>query len=494
MKKKTALIIIIYLLIAALSVTAVILSSRTYEVRVEGEQAPAKVGLEHESGDSGTVECAETVTKNGMTKIVLKPVKSGKEVINISVQYPPQEQDEEVSYFIYLPITVTRTGLILANGYDFGGYKFICLGIGLLELFSSILLFIRFRYRQKHNFFNYRSVLELALTLYFGIRGLFYTALFAYAMWSTDMFSADRIFTFISEMFTLIAMVSMPFVCIFALSLIISNIALIRHEGFAVNNLLGIFISLVLGAGSALCVALPAWLSQYVFTESVDIEISIAKTIISSAFIYFELLLFSARFCCIYSAKREPRYNKDYIIILGCQIRKDGTPLPLLQGRIDRAIRFYKKQLETTGKQAAFIPSGGQGEDEVIPEALSIKQYLIEQGIDEALIFPETKSTSTLENMRFSAEIATREKEDAKLVFSTTNYHVFRSGILSRKAGLKAAGIGAKTKWYFWPNAQIREFIGLLAHEYVINILVLLGVAAVSVLFTNVPGLIEWTL
>ena len=27
---------------------------------------------------------------------------------------------------------------------------------------------------------------------------------------------------------------------------------------------------------------------------------------------------------------------------------------------------------------------------------------------------------------------------------------------------MRAEGMGAKTKWYFWPNAAVREFIGLL--------------------------------
>ncbi len=56
-----------------------------------------------------------------------------------------------------------------------------------------------------------------------------------------------------------------------------------------------------------------------------------------------------------------PDYDKDYVIILGCGIRKDGTPLPLLAGRIDRAMNFAKAQKEATGKDITFITSGGQG-------------------------------------------------------------------------------------------------------------------------------------
>lgn len=66
------------------------------------------------------------------------------------------------------------------------------------------------------------------------------------------------------------------------------------------------------------------------------------------------------------------------VYILGCGIRKDGTLLPLLKGRVDKAIESYNKQLEATGKKAVFVPSGGQGSDEIISEGEAMKRYLIE--------------------------------------------------------------------------------------------------------------------
>ena len=107
-------------------------------------------------------------------------------------------------------------------------------------------------------------------------------------------------------------------------------------------------------------------------------------------------------FCTQYAARYKPKYNQDFIVILGCKIRDDGTPLPLLKGRIDRALEFYHSQLEKTGKQACFIPSGGKGNNEIISEAQSMKNYLVENGIDESIIYPETESSTTLENMMFS--------------------------------------------------------------------------------------------
>ena len=77
----------------------------------------------------------------------------------------------------------------------------------------------------------------------------------------------------------------------------------------------------------------------------------------------------------------------------------------------------------------------------------------------------EDKSVNTNQNIQFSRD---RIKEDAKTLdgikagFATTNYHIFRGYVLSKKHGLNAQGISAKTKWYFYPNAFLREFVGLL--------------------------------
>ena len=46
--------------------------------------------------------------------------------------------------------------------------------------------------------------------------------------------------------------------------------------------------------------------------------------------------------------------------------------------------------------------------------------------------------------------------------------------LTSYVAGLKAEGIGGKTRWWFWPNAFIRECVGLLQKRWKQEILFLL--------------------
>ena len=151
---------------------------------------------------------------------------------------------------------------------------------------------------------------------------------------------------------------------------------------------------------------------------------------------------------------------------MGCAIAADGTPLPLLRGRIDRAIEFARTQENENSIKVKFVPSGGKGSDEVIAEAESIRNYLILQGISEDRILLENKSTTTQENMRFSQELINADSDNPRIVFATSGYHVLRSGIISRNEGLDAEGIGCKVKWYFFPNAFVREFVGLLASKW----------------------------
>ena len=96
----------------------------------------------------------------------------------------------------------------------------------------------------------------------------------------------------------------------------------------------------------------------------------------------------------------------------------------------------------------------------------------------------EDRSTSTYENMLFSKQIIDSIDPKAKVLFSTNGFHVFRSGLMAHRVKMRAVGIGAKTKWYFWPNAMVREFVGLLSQHRLKQALILIGLISVYVAMT----------
>lgn len=257
-------------------------------------------------------------------------------------------------------------------------------------------------------------------------------------------------------------LLSAPFLTLFSVGLCLSNLSLIRHEGKRPVNLLGILLSVLMLGG----ILFLFFSDRYATGSMLEVmRHDILVNLFAALYLYYECMLIGTVIANMIVVRHEPEKDQDFLIVLGCGLRLDGTPTPLLAGRINRALAFYRAQIEETGRVPTIITSGGQGLNEIISESASMKAYLMERGVPEEHILEEDRSASTYENMQFSGEIIRRQNPNARVVFSTTNYHVFRSGLMARRVKLQAEGIGAKTRWYFWPNAAVREFVGLLTEH-----------------------------
>lgn len=349
------------------------------------------------------------------------------------------------------------------NG-NFSGWKQLVLIIETYIFINTGLMLCSFAVRCRRDMFSYT-------TLFSGGAALLWLSVFLDLIThliilgnSDAMFTMMYIYSLIKNAGTVFVMFSFPVMVIVVLSLIVSNISLIRHEGRSFVNLLGFVLSglIVVGYGVSI------WLDRNLSMGS-EQEIRIYNTVTSlynTVFVYFQAMLLSASLCGVIAVLKRPRYDKTHVIILGCAIADDGTPLPLLRGRIERAIGFAQAQKAAGGGEIVFVPSGGQGADEVMAEAESMRDYLLSRGVSGDRILLEDRSATTEENMRFSLEKIKAECSEPRIVFSTSGYHVLRSGLISRSEGLDADGIGSRTKWYFFPNAFVREFVGLLVSKW----------------------------
>ena len=377
-----------------------------------------------------------------------------------------RDQDESSREGIGQSITVTKSGNLYTGEYTFNKDEFLYLAFGMIYLFIAIALFYWHRKTRKAVHFSYKSILDLGIAIYFLLQALVLIPFTLYGFQHPD--NPGRIYVLVNGYtLTVIAILSVIPLMIFGLMMTISNVGLLLKEGKSWRNILGILLSAAFLLGiTGLALLTYFSLSSNLSFDPKDSAVVIARGIIASLIVYFECNLFSTLLHCQLAGRHKPKYDKDFIIILGCGIKEDGTLYPLLKGRADRAIEFAQDQVEATGKKPYFIPSGGQGPDECMPEGEAIKKYLLFRGIPEELILPETESVNTLQNMKFSKRIIDAKKPDGEILFSTTNYHVFRSGILAGDVGMNADGMGARTKWYFWPNALIREFIGLIVDDF----------------------------
>ena len=252
-----------------------------------------------------------------------------------------------------------------------------------------------------------------------------------------------------------------------------SALVLLRRERWVPAN----FLSLSVGLGLVLWMVLNALAMQA--PDSV-LPVAFYGMLCVDILLFYLLLTFSnfvlsAFLYQLYS----PLRRQDYIIVLGCGLLHGSEVSPLLAGRIQRAWKVYRRQVKRGQKPPVLVMSGGQGADEALPEAQAMKAYAVRLGVPEQDVLTESASKNTWENM----------------LFSTTNYHVFRAGLYAKQAGLPAQGIGAKTKFYYWYNAVLREYLAVFvmhkkANAVCIAILLLLASAGYFLLFY--PGALAW--
>lgn len=159
-----------------------------------------------------------------------------------------------------------------------------------------------------------------------------------------------------------------------------------------------------------------------------------------------------------YEAHNYPDEPADYLIVLGARLYGD-IPSPSLRNRLDIAVENLKEYPETK-----VVVSGGQGKDELIPEAEAMKKYLVDKGIKAERIIIEDKSTNTIENIRFSLEKINQEdpSDNRDLIVVTNKYHIFRAKFLAKRAGVEVRGLPAEIPPSVVVSSYVREYLAVL--------------------------------
>lgn len=232
--------------------------------------------------------------------------------------------------------------------------------------------------------------------------------------------------------------------------LLVNTWIVTRREGVGLSTLLPLFFAVSIVGWFAIypvffALKLPTWITA--FASLITMEG------LWFFFSFVALLVYSTSYRLL---PRKRVY--DYIVIHGAGLNGE-EPTPLLRGRIDKALKLWRKQ----GEQGILIPSGGQGSDEVISEAEAMHHYLVAHGVPEESILDEDRSTTTMENLIFTQKLMDVHHRGLpyRCALVTSDYHVFRTATYARQLHLKADGIGSHTRSYYWPTAFIREFIAV---------------------------------
>ena len=153
--------------------------------------------------------------------------------------------------------------------------------------------------------------------------------------------------------------------------------------------------------------------------------------------------------------------NVDCIIVLGCQVKDDGTPSDMLRDRLIRAVKLYD-----LGAASKIIMSGDHG-TEVYNEVAVMKQFAIDAGVPSEDVFMDHAGFSTYETVYRAKEIFGAEK----VIFVTQEYHLYRTLYIAKQLGLDACGVSSDLHTY--AGQSVRELREILARckDYVMTVL-----------------------
>lgn len=146
-----------------------------------------------------------------------------------------------------------------------------------------------------------------------------------------------------------------------------------------------------------------------------------------------------------------PMEDYDAIIVLGCQVKPDGTPSLQLQWRMDAGYDAWVKH------PCLIVVTGGQGADEPRPEGQVMYDYLLKKGVPADRLICEDHSVNTRQNLREAAALLSG-RGATRVLIVTSDYHLPRAIAMAEDEGLTASGIASRTLGgVYWIKNHGRE-------------------------------------
>ena len=258
----------------------------------------------------------------------------------------------------------------------------------------------------------------------------------------------------------LFGLVTLSIVILVPTVLILNGVVMWRKEGRSLQNQLSWIFGVLIITGALFL------MRSFYHADAVDDlpwMVRILMGLYGGGVFYVSLVFLAFMFYTWLIRVIPHRKHYDYVVVLGAGLLGGDRVSKLLADRLDKGVEVYRKNRP----DCAMICSGGQGPDETVPEAEAMKGYLVSKGIPEDHILTEDRSTTTMENLTFSRKLIDSRDGGKKIAVVTSDYHVLRPMIYSRKIGMKVDGIGGHTALYYWPSAMIREYAALVKHYLV---------------------------
>jgi uncharacterized SAM-binding protein YcdF (DUF218 family) len=131
------------------------------------------------------------------------------------------------------------------------------------------------------------------------------------------------------------------------------------------------------------------------------------------------------------TARTDQAGPAEAIIVLGAA-QYDGRPSPVLETRLEHALRLWQQ-----GLAPYIVVTGGRQPGDRFTEATASADWLIDRGVPDDAILREVQGASTWESLAASARFLTERGIDDVLIVSDP-YHLLRAAESAEELGLRA--------------------------------------------------------
>lgn len=149
-------------------------------------------------------------------------------------------------------------------------------------------------------------------------------------------------------------------------------------------------------------------------------------------------------------AETDTFQQADCIMVLGCQVKADGSLSHMLEDRLKRGVALYK-----AGAAPKLLMSGDHGRTNY-NEVAAMKQYAIDQGVPSEDIFMDHAGFSTYESLFRARDIFKVER----IIIVSQEYHLYRALHIADTLGMESWGVAADYRTYSGQSMRdIREVL-----------------------------------
>ena len=150
--------------------------------------------------------------------------------------------------------------------------------------------------------------------------------------------------------------------------------------------------------------------------------------------------------------QREAVGAYDAIVVAGCRVLPDGHPSPALQNRTRKAVELWRAGIAPT-----IVFTGGVGRYPP-SEARAASTFAQSLGVPANAMVVEDRSTSTLENAQYAAQML---GPASRVLVVTDSYHVFRAQRVFGQAFATTDGTGSLAPIDARTKGAMREVLAI---------------------------------